>query len=66
MSIEFEKMLKKIQLQQVPENWKKLSFLSLKSLQGWFEDLIERILFFQDWMDTDKLKSYWFSSFYFP
>jgi dynein heavy chain len=51
---------------EVPENWRELSYLSLKPLASWFEDLIVRINFFQSWIENTNQISYWMPGFYFP
>lgn len=66
MSMEKEEMYKSFLSQEVPSNWQSKSFLSLKKLYAWFDDLIERIKFFYDWMKKESMDSYWMSSFYFP
>jgi len=35
----------------VPPNWVKKSFLSMKPLSSWMEDLQRRIDFFNSWID---------------
>lgn len=46
-----EKMGTAFMQNQVPPNWTKVSFLSLKPLSSWMEDLIKRINFFIDWVE---------------
>lgn len=43
MSNELDTMFNALIINQVPPNWKKLSFLSLKPLSSWNEDLIKRV-----------------------
>jgi dynein heavy chain len=50
----------------VPQMWKGCSYPSLKSLSTWFDDLIERIAFFENWIQNGKPKAYWISCFFFP
>eukprot|EP00929_Paragymnodinium_shiwhaense_P038457 TRINITY_DN20312_c0_g1_i2.p1 TRINITY_DN20312_c0_g1~~TRINITY_DN20312_c0_g1_i2.p1 ORF type:complete len:524 (-),score=96.21 TRINITY_DN20312_c0_g1_i2:446-2017(-) len=53
---------------QVPAIWTKngIGYPSLKPLSSWFEDMILRFAFFQDWIKSGPPISYWISSFYFP
>lgn len=66
MSIELENMLNCLMRQKVPENWEKVSYLSLKPISSWFDDFIKRIDFFKNWMLFGVMKSYWISAFFFP
>jgi len=43
MSNELDKMFNCFLINKVPPNWHKLSFLSLKPLGAWNEDLIKRV-----------------------
>jgi dynein heavy chain len=51
---------------QVPGLWKKVSYPSLRPLGSWFEDLIERCKFFDQWLNKGKPKAFWLPSFFFP
>jgi len=42
MSTELDQMFNAFLINAVPANWKKISFLSLKPLSSWFEDLLLR------------------------
>jgi dynein heavy chain len=66
MSLELEGMFDRLMTGKVPENWEKLSYLSLKPVASWFEDLLLRVDFFKAWMAHGSMKSYWISSFFFP
>jgi dynein heavy chain len=66
MSLELEDMFNAFLLKKVPENWEKHAYLSLKPLQSWVADLIERINFYKKWVDMGYCSSYWISSFFFP
>jgi len=46
MSEELDAMYLKLQNNQVPPNWAKVSYPSLKPLASWFKDLTARIDFF--------------------
>jgi len=43
MSNDLDNMLNSFMLNTVPASWKKLSFLSLKPLRSWLDDLISRV-----------------------
>lgn len=43
MSAELDQMFSSFLINKVPLNWLKLSFLSLKPLGSWFEDLCRRV-----------------------
>jgi len=66
MSLELEKMYYSFLNKKVPENWTKVSYLSLKSLGSWVTDLVERLQFFGKWLEKGTMDSYWVSSFFFP
>jgi len=66
MSLELEDMVICFSQMKIPQNWEKLSYLSLKGLSSWFEDFIQRVSFINLWIVNSALKSYWISCFYFP
>ena len=45
MSAELDSMYISIQNGQVPKNWEKVAYPSLKPLTSWFKDLIDRVTF---------------------
>jgi dynein heavy chain len=51
---------------QVPANWQRVSFSSLKPLASWYQDLHKRVEFMRTWMTKGHPKSYWLSGFFFP
>merc|ERR1711981_1320601 len=51
---------------QVPKNWTKVAYLSLKPLSSWFKDLIVRVAFMERWIMDGNPTSYWMSGFFFP
>merc|ERR1712146_205316 len=65
MSTELEAMGNKIFDGQVPDNWTKVSYPSLKPLAGWVTDFLERLAMFDKWMKTGAPNVYWISGFYF-
>lgn len=51
---------------QVPQIWHKVAYPSLKPLGSWFNDFLDKINFFRNWLENDKPKTYSLSAFYFP
>jgi len=51
---------------QVPKNWTKVGYLSLKPLSSWYKDLEDRVVFMRSWLDNGNPMCYWFSAFFFP
>ena len=66
MSLELEKMYYSFLNKKVPENWTKVSYLSLKPLGTWVADLVKRLEFYGKWLEKGTMDSYWVSSFFFP
>jgi len=66
MSEELELMAKSLNENQVPEIWKAKSFLSLKSLASWMDDLKKRVEFLNSWVENGAPKAFWASGFFFP
>lgn len=50
MSSELDSMYISMLNIQVPENWSKVAYPSLKPLMSWFRDLIERVEFMESWL----------------
>lgn len=50
MSSELDSMHVSILNGQVPKNWEKVAYPSLKPLTTWYKDLIERVAFMNDWL----------------
>ena len=45
MSSELDSMYLRMLNSQVPENWEKVAYPSLKPLMSWFRDLLKRVEF---------------------
>jgi len=66
MSEELDSMYLKIQNNQVPDNWAKVGYPSLKPLSSWFQDFIQRVAFFENWLMNGNPSSYWLPGMFFP
>lgn len=51
---------------QVPKDWAKKAYPSLKPLASWLIDLEMRLTFMNKWMDEGHQPCYWVSGFFFP
>merc|ERR1719436_1058947 len=65
MSAELEAAFFEIFDGKTPAMWLKYSYPSLKPLGGYVNDLIERLKFFQCWIDNKAPVTFWFSGIYF-
>jgi len=50
MSETLDKMYLSLQNGQVPANWAKVAYPSLKPLASWFLDLKDRVTFMDEWL----------------
>lgn len=66
MSEELDSMYLKIQNNQVPMNWSKVGYPSLKPLSSWFKDLLLRVEFMDNWLKNGNPMSYWLPGMFFP
>eukprot|EP00606_Chrysophyceae_sp_TOSAG23-5_P000662 GSChrysophyteH2.ASY1.ANO1.84.1 assembled CDS len=66
LSAELEAMATAVFDQRVPVTWTNKAYPSLKPLNAWFKDLVERLKFIQTWIDEGVPPSYWISGFFFP
>jgi dynein heavy chain len=50
MSSELDSMYLSMLNSQVPGNWERVAYPSLKPLMSWFRDLLERVEFMEQWL----------------
>ncbi|CAG7837222.1 unnamed protein product [Allacma fusca] len=65
MSEDLEKMYQSFLNNQVPENWTRVSYGSLKSLASWYTDMLIRANFIERWFSGHAPISFWMSGFFF-
>jgi len=66
MTDDLEAVGKGLYMNVVPDGWASVSFLSMKPLTAWMNDLNARINFMQSWVDKDNPISFWISGLFFP
>ena len=66
MSETLDEMYLALQNNQVPKNWAKVAYPSLKPLASWYIDLKERVEFMDDWLKNGTPRSFWISGLFFP
>lgn len=63
---QFNETLVEIANNKVPSIWLHRSYLTMKTLSSYIDDLSKRIEFFQTWSRVGMPNAFWFSAFYFP
>lgn len=66
MTDELEAVATALYNNQIPGQWAKVGFLSLKPLASWIIDCNDRIDFLENWLATGTPIKFWFSGFFFP
>jgi dynein heavy chain, axonemal len=66
MSAELEDISVAVAMNQVPGYWSSKAYPSMKPLAAWVDDLMARLKFINDWIESGVPNVFWISGFYFP
>lgn len=66
MSQALEQMMNDFLDGKVPGMWVNWAYPSLKPLNSWFDDFLERVIFMRGWLEEGMPMSYWIPGFFFP
>lgn len=66
MSQALEQMMNDFLDGKVPGMWVNWAYPSLKPLNSWFDDFLERVIFMRAWLEEGMPMSYWIPGFFFP
>jgi len=66
MSMQLEEMMNNFLDGFVPVMWVYWAYPSLKPLNSWFNDFLERVVFMRAWIEEGMPNSYWIPGFFFP
>jgi dynein heavy chain len=66
MSAELDAMFSSMLRNQVPGNWAKVAYPSLKPLSSWTKDLTRRVGFMRGWLSLGQPSCFALPAFFFP
>lgn len=66
MSAELDAMFSSMLRNQVPGNWAKVAYPSLKPLSSWTKDLTRRVGFMRGWLSSGQPSCFALPAFFFP
>ncbi|KAJ8717801.1 hypothetical protein PYW07_005731 [Mythimna separata] len=65
MSVSLDLQSNAMLLGKIPDNWRKVSYPSLKPLPSYVTDFVERLAMLNDWYENGKPSTFWLSGFFF-
>ncbi|CAM9200123.1 unnamed protein product, partial [Sphacelaria rigidula] len=66
MTPELDKVYINFLINQVPDQWRRRGFASLKPLGSWIKELRWRVRFFELWLERGNPYAYALPAFFFP